>query len=324
MNTKHLSYISAVAEYGSLSAAAKKLKISQPVLSRYLAKTEKELGLPLFYRLNHRYVLTQAGVIYLEGARKILDIQSETIHTFSQMSGSNRQYLSIGMTPHHGGAAIAFMYPRLIRRYPNLDLNLREAYSSEQLRAIHSGEVSICLNYFYPDLMPMVQAPIFGVSNLLLVLPVHHSMAKYGSSDFMHPARMSREQFLSLTDIPFAIYGKNTFSGQLIDQVFRKENFSPIATFRSDNTATINGMLSSGLYAGFILNMTARKIPDMVYFHLPSIPPYYLAAAIFSDVHQLTEVERYAAFIHYQFLKQDAVFTPKMNQAMTDLILEFS
>lgn len=44
MNTKHLAYLSAIAESGSLSAAARKLKISQPVLSRYLAKTEQELG----------------------------------------------------------------------------------------------------------------------------------------------------------------------------------------------------------------------------------------------------------------------------------------
>ena len=322
MNTKHLAYLSAIAESGSLSAAARKLKISQPVLSRYLAKTEQELGTPLFYRLNHRYALTQAGAICLEGARKILDIQSETLHTFSQMSGSERQYLSIGMTPHHGGTAIAYMYPRLIRRYPSLDLNLKESYSYGQLQALHNGEVSLCLNYYQPELMPMVQAPIFGISSLLFALPVHHPMAKYGSTDFSRPARMSRDQFLTITDIPFVLYGPNTFSGQLIDQFFQKEGFSPITTFRSDNTATISGMLSSGLYAGFILNMTARKIPDMVYF--TSFLPYYLAAGLFSAVHQPTEIERYAAFLHYQFLKQDAVYTPRTNRFMEVLVRELS
>ena len=133
---------------------------------------------------------------------------------------------------------------------------------------------------------------------------------------------MSRDQFLTITDIPFVLYGPNTFSGQLIDQFFQKEGFSPITTFRSDNTATISGMLSSGLYAGFILNMTARKIPDMVYF--TSFLPYYLAAGLFSAVHQPTEIERYAAFLHYQFLKQDAVYTPRTNRFMEELIREFS
>ncbi len=324
MNTKHLPYISAIAETGTLSAAARRLKISQPVLSRYLTKTEEELGCSLFYRTRQKYVLTQAGSIYLEGARKILSIQAETLHTFGQMSGSENQYLSIGMTPHHGGVAIAYMYPRLIRRYPKLKLNLKEAYSSEQLKALQSGEVSICLNFYQPDLMPLVQAPIFGSSSLLFTLPAHHPMARFGSTDLTRPARMSREQFLSLTDIPFAVYGPNTFSGQMIERLFHREGFYPVATFVSDNAASINGMLSSGMYAGFNLNMNARKLPDMVYFRLSFLPPYYLAAGLFSSVHQSEEIERYAAFIHYQFLKKDAVYTPQTNQAMEKLLKEFA
>ena len=324
MNTKHLSYISAIAEYGNLSAAARKLKISQPVLSRYLAKTEQELGLPLFCRLNQHYVLTQAGAIYLEGARKILDIQSETIHTFSRMTGSRLHRLSIGMTPHHGGRAMAYLYTRLIRQYPNLDLNIREAYSSEQLEALSKGEISLSLNFYMPELMPNVQVPVFGISSLLFALPAHHSMAKYGNTDFLHPAEMTKEQFLSITDIPFALYGPHTFSGQLIDQVFKHAGFSPVAVFHSDNVATISSMLASGLYAGFVLNMTTRKIPDMVYFRLSFLPAYYLAAGIFSKNHPSTEIERYAAYLHYQFLKQDSVYTPYTNEQMDSLIREFS
>ena len=78
MNLSQLKYIIAIANTGSLSVAAQQLGISQPALSKYLAKQQKEIGLELFYRDKKRLQPTEAGRLYLEAARKILTLQKDT------------------------------------------------------------------------------------------------------------------------------------------------------------------------------------------------------------------------------------------------------
>ena len=80
MNLKQLPYFIAIAETGSLSAAARQAEVSQPAISGYLQDLERELGTPLFVRSHRRMVPTEAGTVYLDMARQVLDLQART-HT---------------------------------------------------------------------------------------------------------------------------------------------------------------------------------------------------------------------------------------------------
>jgi DNA-binding transcriptional LysR family regulator len=77
MNLKQLEYIIAIAEEQSIKNAADRLYISQPALSQQLAKLKKEGLPPLFYRKSNKLLLTDAGKIYINGARQILSIWQE-------------------------------------------------------------------------------------------------------------------------------------------------------------------------------------------------------------------------------------------------------
>ena len=61
VNWAHLQTFVAVAEHGSLSAAARQLKSSQPTLSRHIAQLETNLGTRLFERSSNGVVLTPEG-----------------------------------------------------------------------------------------------------------------------------------------------------------------------------------------------------------------------------------------------------------------------
>ena len=77
MNLKEQQYIVTLANYGNMTQAAKKLGVTQPALSSYLAGVENGLGFPLFERTGRRLIPTYLGEVYLEKARKILALGEE-------------------------------------------------------------------------------------------------------------------------------------------------------------------------------------------------------------------------------------------------------
>ena len=86
MQIKNMSYIIALAEAGTLSAAGKQLGISQPTLSVFLSNLEQELGIDLFLRDKKKLIPTPAGRIYLEAARRILATQEQTLQSIRQLT----------------------------------------------------------------------------------------------------------------------------------------------------------------------------------------------------------------------------------------------
>ena len=72
MDTKQIEYILKIAEEGNITHAAEKLFLTQPALNQQLLRLEKELGTRLFVRSRTDWRPTEAGMVYLENARKML------------------------------------------------------------------------------------------------------------------------------------------------------------------------------------------------------------------------------------------------------------
>lgn len=72
MNFEHMKYVTAVAKYGNVSEAARRLYVSQPYLSSMISRLEKELGFPLFTRGRTGLKATACGELFLHSAAVIL------------------------------------------------------------------------------------------------------------------------------------------------------------------------------------------------------------------------------------------------------------
>ena len=102
MDLKQLEYIVGIAEEKNITKAAKKLYITQSALNQTLLKLEKEIGEPLFERSKLNLYLTEIGKIYVEQAKRILEIRKETYEKIDEIKGDYNSVIRIGLTPERG------------------------------------------------------------------------------------------------------------------------------------------------------------------------------------------------------------------------------
>ncbi len=101
MELRTLRYFLAVAQEGSITAAAQYLHLTQPTLSRQMRDLEKELGQQLLIRRSHRVDLTPEGMLLRRRAEEIVAMVDKTEAEFSALEDtvSGEVYIGGGETP---------------------------------------------------------------------------------------------------------------------------------------------------------------------------------------------------------------------------------
>ncbi|MBQ8617304.1 MAG: LysR family transcriptional regulator [Clostridia bacterium] len=75
MTERHIEYVLTIAREGSITAASRKLYVSQPSLSQTIKLIERNLGAEIFNRRTEPISITPAGEMYIEAAQKVLAIE---------------------------------------------------------------------------------------------------------------------------------------------------------------------------------------------------------------------------------------------------------
>ncbi|QFS84935.1 Hca operon transcriptional activator (plasmid) [Roseivivax sp. THAF40] len=111
LNLRHIRVFLAVAQQGSVSAAARRLNVSQPALSKTVADTERLIGQPLFRRTGRKMVLTAPGAIFL---RHALDAMRNLENGLKAVSGDGPDdVLSVGVLP----TVAASLFPAVVQDF---------------------------------------------------------------------------------------------------------------------------------------------------------------------------------------------------------------
>jgi DNA-binding transcriptional LysR family regulator len=161
----------AVAEELHFGAAAARLSMTQPPLSRQIQMLEKELQSQLFERTSRKVTLTVAGQTLLPRARQILDLSIKTHLDVRRVSSGDAGAVTIAYTAIAGQSALPLLLRRAADGLPGVSLMLRELVSTDQMDGLVKGSVDIGL------LRPIVARP--GIltqplmqDRLVIALPV--------------------------------------------------------------------------------------------------------------------------------------------------------
>lgn len=319
MNTKTLRYILAIAEEGGLTAAAKRLHISQPALSKYLAELEDELGVELFLRHKKHYYPTAAGKIYLDAASRIIGVKELTYQMISELSNGNQKTITIGVTPLRGSIAIARIFASFHRRYPNVKIELQEHYMAGLRKAVQDHSVDLALGTCDdPDEEGIVHTS-FHEEELVLFVPSFHPLAYQASHDFEHLTTIDIRKF---KDTPFILATHNSTLRQTTDILFQQNQIQPTIVYESDNNLILKNMADQGAGITILARSHMEHTKNLVYFSLEPRCTVHLTVMSALD-HTLSEEERYLMALNYQMEMQDPNYHFSPNQNAQKIIEEF-
>ena len=198
MELRHLRYFIAVAEEKHVTRAAERLGMQQPPLSQQIRALEQELGLRLFRRLPRGVELTDAGVVFLERARSILDEVERAAASTRRTARGEQGRVVVGFT---SSAPFHPFVPRVIRAFremsPHVSLVLEESGSSELVQGLHNEDIDAAfIRSPVADVVGLTVTPLLA-EPMLVALPTGHPLAKGRQrSEPLPLAALARELFV--------------------------------------------------------------------------------------------------------------------------------
>ena len=151
MNMKQLKYVLVLADEGSFARAADTLGISQPSLSQYVKKIEKQVGMELFDRTGGDVRLTDAGRVYVDAGKKILELEHQMQSQFSDIAAHKIGSVVVGTSPYRSSSMMPTVVKVFQENYPGMHVIVEEMTTAELFEAAEHGKFDLCLTLMPVD-----------------------------------------------------------------------------------------------------------------------------------------------------------------------------
>lgn len=145
MNTRHAQLVLAIVREGSFTAAAKSLFITQPTLSHQIRQIEEQLGASIFVRSKTAIELTPTGQVYVQAARRILQIETQMNESLSALSGASEGMLHLGLPYQRADELLPQVLADFYTLYPHVRIEAVTAPRQELERMLLGGELDMAL-----------------------------------------------------------------------------------------------------------------------------------------------------------------------------------
>src|SRR6266699_6611088 len=147
MDLRRLRTFVAVADLGTVSKAAVRLRIGQPALSRQISDLQQELGLRLFDRVGRGLVLTVEGEQLLADCRRVMSDLDAVRERAEVLRRGDRGMLKVAAPPHTIESVLSRFLPRYAQRFPNVQVKLTEALGPDMSAMLERGEVHVGIRH---------------------------------------------------------------------------------------------------------------------------------------------------------------------------------
>lgn len=264
-NVRDFEYIVEIAQYGSVSKAAQALYLSQPTLTKFLQRVEREVGQPLFHRVGKRFVLTPAGEIYVSKAKSILRLNHELEQELTDLAAMRSGSIRLGTTAGRSGYVARVVAPLFYREYPDVRLLLTIAHTDQLLKMIQNNELDIVLSNCDQE-FDALQAQPLAEDEMVLVVPTHSPLIAKAQAveGFRFPVIQAKDWCREDFVLPSAI----SHSYRLAMDYFRELNITPRVVMELQDLRAVMDAVEAGVGISMFVSFPYRSGRTLRYLSL--------------------------------------------------------
>jgi DNA-binding transcriptional LysR family regulator len=260
ISSRQLEYLRAVGRELHFTRAAEVLRVAQPALSQQIRKLERQLGLELFERDNHRVALTPAGAALLEHAERVLADLAAVEEEMLGWSEGTRGRIRLGVA--RGLAArLACLLVEFSAANPRVEVELREESNEAMVADLYAGrlDVATLAALPWPDDGRLATHPL-GQEPLVLI-----------TSGTGPLARRRRVPVTALDGLALVLYSKGSAVREIIVSAMAAAGAKPTVRFETREYGTARALASAGLAAAILPRSVAEEAGPAV--HIVRLDP---------------------------------------------------
>ncbi len=236
IDTELLNTFLKVAATESVSRAAAALHLTQPAVSKRIAGLEQALQTPLFDRIGHRLLLTEAGRILMPRAREIVEQINDTRVLLRNLEQKVGGRLTIGTSHHIGLHRLPPLLRRYTRRYPEVSLDIRFLGSEQGCIGVEAGELELAIVTLPLETPKPLQTRTLWQDPLVFVVGREHALAG-----------RDRVRFSELNRYKAILPEPGTYTRSILERALQPQTIGPQSSMSTNYLETIKMLVSVGL-----------------------------------------------------------------------------
>ncbi|WP_405497419.1 LysR family transcriptional regulator [Nocardia sp. NBC_00511] len=235
-----LEWFTTLAETENVSAAADRLHLAQPTLSRMLARLERRLGTPLFDRHGKRITLNDNGRLYYEHARRARAELQAAEQAVADRLNPAKGLIRLSFLHSFGSSLAPQLIAEFRRTAGKVDFTLFQGAAEVITRQVLDGEADLALVSPRPSLPGIGWRKLLS-QPLVLAVPQDHRLATH-----------RHLRLADLSDAEFITMHQGFGMRRLFDDLCAAADLRPRIAFESSDLMTVSGLIAAGLGIGLI------------------------------------------------------------------------
>ncbi|HKU66533.1 MAG TPA: LysR family transcriptional regulator [Candidatus Baltobacteraceae bacterium] len=241
MELQQLEYFRIVARTQHVTQAAEELAITQPALSRAMARLERDLGVALFDHRGRSVKLNRYGEAFLRHVERALSAIEEGRREVTDLSDRDAGVIAFGFAHALGTSVVPDLIAHFRQQHPRARFQLLQNASHIILEELEAGDVDLALVSPVPPTSERIESLELSSEELYLAVPHDHRFAKRKS---VRLAELRDDTFVCLREG----YALRT----LTDHFCAQAGFAPKIAFEGEEIATLRGLVAVGLGVAII------------------------------------------------------------------------
>lgn len=234
-DTEALRWFQLVADGTTVTEVSEMSRISQPGVSRALARLEAEIGTPLLLRSGRMLRLTRAGAIFKRYVDTMLHELDDGLNAVTEVTAPDRGTVALAFQLSLGMWLVPELVASFLTEHPGVRFDLRPLRDELVSPIFSEGRIDLAITSVRPHDPHLGWAGLL-IEPLRLLVPAHHPLAG--------------ARAVSLSDVaaePFIALRPTYLLRGLTERLCRQAGFAPRIAFEGDDLPIVAGFVKAGL-----------------------------------------------------------------------------